>query len=43
MYWLVIIALNLAQDDLKETQTETPFDKNILDFLLSNVNGEEEK
>lgn len=43
LYWLVIIALNLAQDDLKETQTETPFDKSILDFLLSNVNGEEEK
>lgn len=43
LYWLVIIALNLAQDDLKETQTETPFDKNILNFLLSNVNGEEEK
>lgn len=43
LYWLVIIALNLAQDDLKETQTETSFDKNIFDFLLSNVNGEEEK
>lgn len=43
LYWLVIIALNLAQDDLKETQTETPFDKNILDFLLSDVSGEEEK
>lgn len=43
LYWLVIIALNLAQDDLKEVQTETAFDNSVLEVILGNINGEEEK
>lgn len=43
LYWLVIIALNLAQEELKEAQAKTVFDKNILDYILSNIDGEEEK
>lgn len=40
LYWLLIIALNLAQEELKETQMDITFDKNIREVILDKINEE---